>query len=269
MRAAVLGHPIAHSLSPVLHRAAYRALGLDWQYDALDVTSAQLPAFVASLDATWAGLSLTMPLKQAVLPLLHHQSAMVRRVGAANTVVLRDGVRSGHNTDVHGMVRAIRAVAPGVEPASVGVVGAGATATAAVAAAAELGAGSVVVTARRPEAAAALAAHEALAEAVRVTAVPWERRADVLSLPCVVVTLPGDAAAPLHGLVPARPGLLLDVTYDPWPTTLAAAWLTGGGQVVPGHQMLLWQATRQVELMTGRPAPVDAMAAALERALSA
>jgi hypothetical protein len=104
VRAAVLGRPIAHSLSPPLHRAAYEALGLDWTYDAVECGEDDLPALLDGLDASWAGLSLTMPLKQAVLPLLDEVSDLARDVAAANTVVLREGRRAGSNTDVHGIV---------------------------------------------------------------------------------------------------------------------------------------------------------------------
>src|SRR3954465_4946696 len=89
-RAAVLGHPTPHSLSPSLHRAAYAALGLDdWRYDAFDVTEEGLPGFVADLDGPWAGLSLTMPLKQTVIPLLDHIEPLAQVVGAVNTVLLQ------------------------------------------------------------------------------------------------------------------------------------------------------------------------------------
>jgi hypothetical protein len=103
----VLGRPIAHSLSPSLHRAAYAALGLDWRYDAVDVGEPELPGFLDALGSEWAGLSLTMPLKTAVLPLLDEVSALARDVAAANTVLLRDGRRHGDNTDVPGIVAAL------------------------------------------------------------------------------------------------------------------------------------------------------------------
>lgn len=268
MRAAVLGHPIAHSLSPALHRAAYAALGLDWTYDAIDVTSEQLPGFLGGLDDSWAGLSLTMPLKAAVLPLLDARSLLVDRVGAANTVVLSGGRRAGHNTDVGGIVAAVRAAAPDLAPHRVGVVGAGSTAAAALVAADELASEQILVAARRDAAAAAVVAAPAAGLSVPAVAVPWAHLGELLAgCEVVVVTLPGDAAAPLAGLLTARPGVLLDVTYHPWPTTLARAWADRGGVVVPGHRMLLWQAAAQVELMTGLPAPVDAMAAALAAAL--
>ncbi len=96
MRAAVLGRPIAHSLSPVLHRAAYAALGLDWTYDAVEVGADGLPAFLEHLGDDWAGLSLTMPLKHAVLPLLATCSELATAVAAANTVVIDEGGRHGH-----------------------------------------------------------------------------------------------------------------------------------------------------------------------------
>jgi shikimate dehydrogenase len=148
-RAAVLGHPVAHSLSPRLHRAAYRELGLDgWSYEAVDVTEEQLPAFVATLDGTWAGLSLTMPLKQAVIPLLDHVEPLAEVVGAVNTLLVQPGGRSpvltGANTDVHGLVAALSeglaaAGSTGTGPRSAVVLGAGATAASTLAALAELG----------------------------------------------------------------------------------------------------------------------------------
>lgn len=267
MRAAVLGHPIAHSLSPVLHRAAYAALGLDWAYDAIDVTEDELPRFWWGLDDSWAGLSLTMPLKAAVLPLLDDVSSLVRRVGAANTVVFADGRRVGHNTDVAGIQQAVREVAGGFR--RVGIVGGGSTAAAALIAADALATDQVVVSARRPAAAAALVSAPLAALSVPTSVLPWARLDELLTTcDCVVVTLPGDAAAGLVDLVPRRPGLLLDVTYHPWPTTLARAWVDRGGTVAPGSRMLLWQAVAQVELMTGRAAPTDAMAAALTAALN-
>lgn len=276
-RAAVLGSPIAHSLSPVLHRAAYAALGLDWVYDAIEVDAAGLPDFMSGLDDSWAGLSLTMPLKEAVLPLLDTTSRTARITGAANTVVLLpdkrvvDGRpvnrRAGHNTDVAGIVAAVRAAgATGFARAT--VIGAGATARSALAAAAQLGAREVRVIARRPEAAGGvLATAEAVGIACQVEG--WGSAADALVADLVLSTVPGDAGRSLSDAVPARPRLLLDVTYEPWPTSLAAAWTAAGGRAVPGSQMLLWQAVRQVLLMTGTPGPVDAMAEALREALAA
>ncbi len=144
-RAAVLGHPIAHSLSPRLHRAAYAALGLEgWRYDAVDVTEEALGAFLAGLTDEWAGLSLTMPLKQTVLPLLDHVEPLAAVVGAVNTVLVQGGgarpVLTGTNTDVHGIVVALaEALGPqalsGAQPVRIAaVLGAGATAASTLAA---------------------------------------------------------------------------------------------------------------------------------------
>ncbi len=250
----MLGRPIGHSLSPRLHRAAYAALGLDWAYDAVDCGEGELPALLDGLDASWAGLSLTMPLKQAVLPLLDEVSALAREVAAANTVVLRDGRRSGYNTDVHGIVAALREA--GVSSAERPVVlGGGATARSALAALAELGARRPVLVVRS-EPRQTLAAADRLG--VRPTLAAYDP-AVLHGCDLLVSTLPAGAAdvlAPHVGDVPA----LLDVVYDPWPTPLAAAC---GGTVVSGAAMLLHQAAAQVELMTGRPAPLAAMRAAL------
>lgn len=260
MRAAVLGSPIAHSLSPALHRAAYAALGLDWTYEAIEVTADGLPAFLAGLDAGWAGLSLTMPLKQAVLPLLDTRTRLVEQTGSANTVVLRDGRREGHNTDVHGIVAALQeAGVRHVDRAA--VIGAGATAASALAALHDLGAHDVRVLARSPERARAL---EPVAAALGVRL----RYAELHPLeledrwPQVVVsTVPAGGLDELAaqsdpgGEVPP----LLDVVYAPWPTPLGGVYAAAGGVVVPGSAMLLHQAACQVELMTGRTAPLAAM----------
>src|SRR6516164_3566855 len=155
MKAAVLGSPIAHSLSPALHRAAYLALGLTgWTYQAIECDEAALPGLLASCGPDWAGLSLTMPLKRAVLPLLDEIEPLAAEVGAANTVVFAAGRRHGHNTDVPGMIAALAAhgvTAASLPPgATVLILGAGATACSALAAARELGITQVTVAARDP-----------------------------------------------------------------------------------------------------------------------
>lgn len=256
-RAAVLGSPIAHSLSPLLHRAAYRALELDWQYDAIEVAADGLPAFATTLTPEWAGLSLTMPLKVAVLPLLHDRSDLVNTTGAANTVILRDGRLSGHNTDVAGIVAALResGVTQAARPM---VLGGGATARSALAALAELGCVLPTLVVRSPPSAA-------LATAARLgmfSVVVDADRAALGDADLVISTLPPGAADRFASQVRDVP-TLLDVVYDPWPTALAAAC---EGVVIMGSTMLLHQAAAQVELMTGLPAPVQAMRAALEGA---
>jgi shikimate dehydrogenase len=250
----VLGRPIAHSLSPRLHRAAYAALGIDWTYDAVDCSEADLPALLDGLDASWAGLSLTMPLKQVVLPLLDEVSDLARDVAAANTVVLRGGRRAGHNTDVHGIVAALHEA--GVTTAERPVVlGGGATARSALAALAELGATRPVLVVRS-EPRETLAAAERLG--LRPTTAAYTP-AVLDGCDLLVSTLPPGAADVLAAHVTDVPALL-DVVYDGWPTPLSAACR---GTVVSGAAMLLHQAAAQVELMTGHPAPLEAMRAAL------
>jgi shikimate dehydrogenase len=251
-RAGVLGSPIGHSLSPALHRAAYAALGLQgWAYDAFDVTEDRLAGFLADLDPTWVGLSLTMPLKAAVLPLLDGASPLVEAVGAANTVLLRDGRRLGENTDVPGMVAALAAAGltgPGTVAAAT-VLGGGATARSALAALAAV-TGEVTAYVRTPDRADALAA-SADAVGLRLAVRPWSAASEGLSAPLVVNTTTAGAADPLVTAVPASVGTLFEVLYDPWPTPLAAAWTARRAIVVDGLDLLVRQAVLQVGLMTG------------------
>ncbi|WP_414169750.1 shikimate dehydrogenase [Streptoverticillium reticulum] len=269
-RAAVLGSPIAHSLSPVLHRAAYAELGLqDWTYDRFEVDEAALPAFLAGLGGEWAGLSLTMPLKRAVIPLLDEVSATARSVEAVNTVVFtEDGRRLGDNTDIPGIAAALRE--RGIEKTGcAAVLGAGATASSALAALARICTGEVTVYVRSAERAAEMRQWgERLGVAVRTA--DWADAAEAFAAPLVVATTPAGATDALAAAVPERPGTLFDVLYEPWPTPLAAAWQQRGGAVVGGLDLLVHQAVLQVEQMTGRtPAPLAAMRAAGEAALAA
>jgi shikimate dehydrogenase len=262
-RAAVLGKPIAHSLSPVLHRAAYRALGLDdWTYEAIECDEQGLPAV---LGGGWAGLSLTMPLKRAVLGLLDHTEPLAAEVGGANTVVFAPDGRHGHNTDVPGMVAAL-AEAGVTGPAAATIVGAGATACAALAALRALGLTEAVVLARG-QAGELLAAARRLGMAAEVRPLT----AGVRDGDVVISTVPAGAADFLverQWVPPAVPAAVLDVVYAPWPTPLAMAATKAGVPVASGADLLLHQAARQVELMTGcGKAPLADMRKALADAL--
>ena len=276
MKAAVLGSPIAHSLSPVLHRAAYHALGLTgWTYEAIECDPAGLPALLAACGPEWAGLSLTMPLKRAVLPLLDEADPLVGEVGAANTLVFDDGRRHGHNTDVPGMIAALAEAGvtghrggPGW-PATVLILGGGATACSALAAAAGLGAARATAAVRDPARAAdLLAAARRLGVEVALTSfdAPGAAAPDLL-----ISTVPAGAAdffAERIARGALAPRCLFDVVYHPWPTPLATAAEDAGVPVVGGFALLLHQAAYQVALMTGKPPPLAAMRAAGQAALT-
>ncbi|MFG2028206.1 shikimate dehydrogenase [Streptomyces sp. NPDC048825] len=268
-RAAVLGKPIAHSLSPVLHRAAYADLGLgDWSYDRFEIDEAALPGFLEGLGPEWAGLSLTMPLKRAVIPLLDGISATAASVEAVNTVVFsEDGRRNGDNTDVPGMVAALRE--HGIEQVdSAAILGAGATASSALAAVSRICPGEIVAYVRSEARAAEMRQWgERLETEVRIA--DWADAERALHAPLVVATTPAGTTDALASAVPGRPATLFDVLYDPWPTALAARWSAYGGAVVSGLDLLVHQAALQVEQMTGRaPAPLGAMRKAGEHALA-
>ena len=284
MKAAVLGSPVAHSLSPALHRAAYAGLGLDdWTYEAVDCDEAALAAYVTSRGPEWAGLSLTMPLKRTVLPLLDHTDQLAVVAGGANTVVFRPDGRYGYNTDVQGIVDALtEAGAPA--PGSVTILGAGATACSALAAVGELGAAGADIVVRDPSRAGGLlTTADRLGLKARLR--PWtDLGADpgrgkapdlgkygAAAPDLLISTVPAGAAddyAERIRLTHQAPRAVLDVVYHPWPTPLGRAAAAAGAVVASGFAMLLHQAAAQVELMTGKPAPLEAMRTAGEAELA-
>ncbi len=261
-RAAVLGSPIAHSRSPQLHLAAYRALGLDgWTYDRIECTGDQLPGLVGGFGPEWVGVSVTMPGKFAALRFADDATARATLVGSANTLVCSPAGWQADNTDVDGVTGALAGT-----PVSghAMVVGSGGTAPAAVVGLIELGAQHITVAARNAERATPL-----VDLAVRCGAQAcWRDVGDaqladaVAGLDVVVNTVPADAVAPYASTLAVAP-VLLDAIYDPWPTPLASAVEAAGGQVISGLEMLLNQAFTQVEQFTGLPAPKKAMRAAL------
>lgn len=262
-RAGVLGRPITHSLSPVLHRAAYADLGLDWTYDAVDCGVDELPAVLA--DRTdWAGFSATMPLKHAVLEVATAISPVAAAVGAANTLLPgADGWRAD-NTDVAGIVAALAEHA--VAPDSVTILGAGGTAQAVLAALLAFGIDECTVLVRdRSRTSRVLDTAERLGITVR--AGQLDGGATALGAGLVVSTLPAGAADPFAQRAWSRGQAVLDVVYAPWPTPLAARAASAGAKVVSGALMLLHQAAVQVTLMTGEEAPTDAMRFALAAAV--
>jgi shikimate dehydrogenase len=263
-RCAVLGSPIQHSLSPALHRAAYAHLGLDWTYDRVEVDEQGLAAFVRGLDASWRGLSLTMPLKVAVLE-LGDVDQLASLAGAGNTLIAEGGSRTVHNTDIGGLRWAVGEVT--TSPlARVTILGAGATASAALIAASQLGAQQVTIVVRTParaEPLRPLAAQLGIELDIRPW---WARLPDADLAVSTVVSGAADTIAP--SVVDTVP-VIVDVIYDPWPTVLATTAEGAGCTVINGRDLLVGQALLQIELMTGHAVPADVLYAALPAELSA
>lgn len=262
-RAGVLGKPIAHSLSPVLHTAAYAALGLaDWEYTATECDTDELADLVSGLGPEWRGLSLTMPLKRVALDVADSVSDRAERIGAANTLVSTDRGWHADNTDAPGMVDALGST----EFSAPLILGAGGTAQAAIGALSSLGVSSVAVavrdTARAGDLVATAERFDMALEFVRFDERPrLEKMLGETDL--LISTLPKGAADDLTS-VPMRPtAVVFDVVYDPWPTPLVMAGQKAGARIVSGLDLLLHQAAHQVRLMTGLAAPVEAMRAVL------
>ena len=257
-RCAVIGSPIAHSLSPVLHRAAYGELGLDWVYDRHEVRSDEVVDFVAKLDDQWRGLSVTMPCKRAIVA-LGTPDEIVTALGVGNTVIF-DG-RPGdvattriYNTDVTGMEMLLGGEDRG---AAFCVYGNGATARSSIYALSRLGITQVGVRARDDEK-TQLLARDAGSWGIEV--IPPERT-DVL-----ISTVPAGVAADWGT---ASASLVVDVLYDPWPTPLASLASEQGVRVLTGLDLLAAQAVGQVELMTGHRVDFSLLRSAAGGAMAA
>jgi shikimate dehydrogenase len=260
-KAGVLGSPIAHSRSPLLHLAAYRALGLaDWTYERIECGAEELPAVVDGLGPEWIGVSVTMPGKFAALHFADERTDRAELVGSANTLLRTPRGWRADNTDIDGVMGAL-----GTATGRAVVSGSGGTAPAAIVALAELGVGDITVVARNPDKAARLVELAAwVGAAARFCDLDRGAVADAVSGASVLVsTLPADVAG-RYAEVFAEAPVLLDAIYDPWPTPLAIAVAATGGRVISGLQMLLHQAFAQVEQFTGLPAPREAMIAALD-----
>lgn len=264
-RLAVVGQPVAHSLSPVLQGAAARALGLDWAYERREVAPGALRPFVAGLDAAWLGLSVTAPLKGEAAALASALDERATLTGAANTLLLGARVR-GWNTDVGGIVRAFEDAGLGSVRTGA-IVGAGATAQSALVALAELGAERVAVGLRSPHKAEALVA---LGERLGVIVAPQGLDAPLPAVDAAVSTLP--AAAPAAPAFDAPPAVLLDADYARADGSRYRGAVPAG-QLLDGREMLLQQAVLQARIFAlgevEAPLPeearvVRAMRAALE-----
>ncbi|HEY5783715.1 MAG TPA: shikimate dehydrogenase [Microlunatus sp.] len=262
-RCAVLGSPIAHSLSPALHRAAYEHLGLDWDYGRFEVVADELAGFVAGCGPDWRGLSMTMPLKEAALE-LGEVDELARLAGASNTLVFdADGVRRLYNTDVGGLVNALTAGGVAAERAT--IVGSGATARSTLVSLARLGVAEVTVVARTPAKAAVLVP---LAEnlGIRMRLQAWEELVGPTDL--LVSTVNAGAADDRAEELAGVSSAVFDVIYHPWPTPLAQAAVARDRVVLNGLDLLVHQALLQIELMTESSVPAAVLYRAGRTALA-
>ena len=242
-RAAVLGSPISHSLSPALHMRAYEILGIDAQYDAVEVPSGALPDFLKNVNSTnsteWLGFSLTMPLKEEILELADEIDLLAKKIQSANTLIpIAPRKWRAHTTDVAGFIWALTSN-NALDFKTVTIIGAGGTARAAAAAVDAPGRVIKVIN-RNPKREAAMI--NAISDS-ELTFMSWEQ-AD-LSSDLVINTTPKGAA----DILKPDTGILFESLYNPWPTQLASNWQ---GQVVDGLDLLIHQAIDQIALMTGK-----------------
>ena len=259
MKAAVLGSPISHSLSPVLHNAAYQALDLEHTYSAIETKESEFGKFLDTVDSSWLGVSLTMPLKEVAFEFAGACDELAVTTGAINTLVFGNEIRA-YNTDVLGLIDAVTEIR--IDTVETGViVGSGATASSALLALHKLGASQINCVARNESDISRLAK---LANEIGVSFRHTNLQdSNWMSAEVVINTTPLGVMDESAREVSSPIGLLLDVVYNPWPTQLAASWAVNGGTIVSGLSMLLHQAGHQVKLMTGQQAPIVQMREAL------
>jgi len=248
---AVLGSPIAHSKSPALHRAAYGVLGLGWSYEAIQISEEELRGFVESRDELWLGLSLTMPLKRAAIPLLDRSEELVALTGSVNTIrldtVAGGRVVSGYNTDIHGLAQSFRQAGM-TALGAVQILGGGATAASAIVAVSLLQASEVTVLVRDVSRASGLVA-VGESVGVSVSIMPITALDSLPPAELVISTLPGGTLIEHEfASTTIEHTILFDVAYDPWPSALARSWNSAGGKVISGIHMLINQALIQIRL---------------------
>ncbi|MFM1825712.1 MAG: hypothetical protein RLZZ37_347 [Actinomycetota bacterium] len=259
--AGVAGYPIEHSLSPLIHKAGYKALGLDWNYEKYLLKEDELFNFVNNRDKNLVGLSLTMPLKEKAIEISDVVTELAKKAKSANTLIFKDGKIYSGNTDIYGIVQALKTNKK-LDLSNPAIIGSGATARSAVLALKNLQAKSVMVCARNES---TLTEISDLANSLEITCqiINWNDLAKAMNASTLISTLPSQAMDKFAALGPENPGTLLDIAYDPWPSKVAMEWIFRRGFVVSGLEMLLHQACMQFELMTGFKAPITQMRQAL------
>lgn len=259
--AGVAGYPIDHSLSPIIHQAGYKALGIDWKYEKYSLKEEELFNFVSNRDKDLVGLSLTMPLKEKAIKVSDVVTDLAKKANSANTLIFKDEKVYSGNTDVYGIVQALKTNKK-LDLSNPAIIGSGATARSAVLGLNNLGAKSVMVCSRNESTVIQV---NDLAKSVGMTCqiISWNDLVKVMNASTLISTLPSQAMDKFAALGPENPGTLLDIAYDPWPSKVALEWIFRRGFVVSGLEMLLHQACMQFELMTGLKAPITQMRQAL------
>ena len=243
INAAVLGSPIAHSLSPLIHSRAYEYLGVAAHYEAIEVNAGGLTKFLDQTDKNC--LSLTMPLKEEAMKVADVISDVATRISCGNTLSLNEGVWSLTSTDVSGFDNALRM--HGIDTVdSVLIIGAGATARAAMASVSAI-TKSVSVVSRNSEREAAINK----ASGINVSYLPWKLTDEINDADLVINTTPNQAADFFLSGIDKPRGTLFEVLYHPWPTAISRAWSETQAQVIDGLDLLIHQAIAQVEIFSG------------------
>ena len=271
-RLAVIGYPIGHSMSPALYNAAFPALGVDAEYEAWSVPPDELPAAIQRLRGDeMLGMNVTVPHKQAVMPLLDEVDKVALEIGAVNCIAKNGNRLVGHNSDMYGFIRSLREA--GCEPAGLKVVllGAGGGSRSVAVGLVKAGAGAIAIAARNLERAAELAAalRPDAPASTWIGALSWQdegfvaacRSADLV-VNCTPVGMRHTASegeSPLSAAL-LRPGLwVYDLVYNPVETRLLALAREAGARPVGGLDMLVYQAVESVRFYTGLDAPADIM----------
>jgi len=239
----VVGSPIKHSLSPVIHKAAYARLGLDFSYERIEVPLGGLGAVME--DQAFSGLSVTMPLKNEAFELSDSYSPEAERTGVVNTLVRSSSGWVGHNTDVLGFAKCFDQVS---DPQRITIVGSGATArSAALAISRAFPAAKLSVVGRT---ASSLVEFTGYLNSLGISSEVLDPEASSLvGADLVVSTVPAGAFTELWdqlgAITSGNRGFLFDVAYDPWPSLASQAWV---GKTISGLELLIWQAIEQVKL---------------------
>ncbi len=253
IKAAVLGSPIGHSLSPTLHNCAYGVLGWDWEYTAIEVKGGDLEKFIETNRKTFRGLSLTMPLKEEALLVADSLDPLVKRINAANTLIFEENAVSAYSTDVSGFVQALTKAEVSI-PNEITILGGGATARSAIAAVD--GRGRTITVYSRSASRGAQLINSSISATVVVK--DWAEAQSGLSANLVIATTPTGAT---DHLIPTQSvtsnGTLFESLYSPWPTKLLAKWQGLGGKYLDGLDLLVEQGIGQIELMSHEPLKID------------